>query len=217
MYSEESPVLFKLERLVKCIELDPTFSKSGSRKFIIGDTKLTLYERTLFKSYKSTILCEAEGCVNSISWHGHFVAWSSSIGVRVYDLNERCSLGLIKWEEPKVGLLSDFRCNLKWKNNSTLLIGWAETIRICVIRKRNIIEVSTRNLPCFICDPVSTFQTEFFISGLAPLEENQLVVLGVPKDKNSSPDTNQRPVFCAIKYLNNDYEELCSDILTLNG
>lgn len=199
---------------MKCIELDPIYSKSG--KFLIGDTKLTLYERTIFKSYKSTILCEAEGCVNAVSWHGQFVAWTSSIGVRVYDLNERCSLGLIKWEEPRIGRLSDFRCNLKWSNNSTLLIGWAETIRICVIRKRNVIEVSSRNLPCFICDPVSTFQTEFYISGLAPLDENQLVVLGVPKEKNNDCN-NRRPVFCAIKYLNNDYEELCSDILTLKG
>lgn len=110
----------------------------------------------------------------------------------------------------------DSRCNLIW-NNSTLLIGWADTIRICVIRKRNVIEVSTRNLPCFICDPVSTFHTEFFISGLAPLNKSQqLVVLGVPKEKNDD-SSNQRPVLCAIKYENNDYEELCSDILTMNG
>lgn len=217
MYSEESPVILKLERQVKCIELDPLFSKSSSRKFVIGEgSRLTLYERTIFKNYKSTILCEAEGLVNAISWHGNFLAWASSIGIRVYDLNERCSLGLIKWEEPKVGRLSDFKCHLKW-DDSTLLIGWADTIRICVIRKRNVIEVSSRNLPCFICDPVSTFRTDFHICGLATLDKNkQIAVLGVAKEQNSD-ENNQRPVLCAIRYENNDYQELCSDILTMNG
>lgn len=46
---------------------------------------------------KQTILGEAEGGVGSIAWSGQFVAWASYTGVRVYDLNARCSLGLIKW------------------------------------------------------------------------------------------------------------------------
>lgn len=49
--------------------------------------------------------------------------------------------------------LNDYRCNLRWSNSTTLFIGWVDTIRICVIRKRNAIEVSTRNLPGFIVDP----------------------------------------------------------------
>jgi hypothetical protein len=46
---------------------------------------------------KSIILWEAEGGVRSVSWTGQFVAWASSTNVRVYDLNAKCSLGLIKW------------------------------------------------------------------------------------------------------------------------
>lgn len=48
---------------------------------------------------RPTHLCESEGLVRSISWGENFIAWSSDIGVRVYDLNARCSLGLIKWED----------------------------------------------------------------------------------------------------------------------
>jgi vacuolar protein sorting-associated protein 41 len=209
-------VFLKLERHVKCIELDPLYWKSSKRRFIVGDNKLTLYEKGFFGALSPTVLCEAEGFVNAVSWNGDFIAWASCIGVRVYDLNEKCSLGLIKWDEPNNGKLGDFRCNLKWSNSNTLLIGWVETIRICVIRKRNAIEASTRNLPGFIVDPISTFQTEFYVSGLAPLDINQLVVLGVPKERNES-NYNQRPVLCAIRYDSNDYEEICSDILTLNG
>jgi hypothetical protein len=217
LYAEDNNVFLNLERPIKCIELDPMYHKSSSgRRFIIGDYQLTLYEKTFLKGLKSTILSDSEGPVNAVKWSGQFVAWASAIGVRVYDLNEKCSLGLIKWEEPKVGKLSDFRCNLRWSNPSTLLIGWVETIRICVIRKRNLVEVSTRNLPGFIVDPISTFQTEFFVCGLGPLEKNQLVVLGVPKERDE--DSNfQRPVLCAIRYECNVYEELCTDSLTLKG
>lgn len=217
LYAEDDTVLLNLERQIKCIELDPLHHKSGlGRRFIVGDYQLTLYEKTFLKGLKSTVLSDSEGLVNAVKWNGQFVAWASGIGVRVYDLNEKCSLGLIKWEEPKTGRLSDFRCNLRWCNASTLLIGWVETIRICVIRKRNLVEVSTRNLPGFIVDPISTFQTEFFVCGLAPLEKNQLVVLGVPKEKNEDKNY-QRPVLCAIRYESNVYEELCTDSLTLKG
>lgn len=153
-YTNENNHTMKIGRAVKSIALDPMYYKSGSgRRFIIGDTKLTLYEKTFLKKIKQTVLHEAEGSVSAIAWTEHFVAWASAIGVRVYDLNEKCSLGLIKWEEPKDALLNDFRCNLKWSNSTTLLIGWVDIVRVCVLRKRNSFEVSTRGLPDFIVDP----------------------------------------------------------------
>lgn len=63
----------------------------------IGDDKLMLYEKTFLARLKPTVLCEAEGGVKSVAWSGRFVAWASDTGVRVYDLDARCSLGLIKW------------------------------------------------------------------------------------------------------------------------
>lgn len=153
-YTDENNHKMKIGRAVKSIALDPMYFKSGSgRRFIIGDNKLTLYEKTFLKGLKQTVLHEVDGFVSAIAWTEHFVAWASAIGVRVYDLNEKCSLGLIKWEEPKDCLLNDFRCNLKWSNSTTLLIGWVDIVRICVIRKRNSFEVSTRALPDFIVDP----------------------------------------------------------------
>lgn len=99
------------------------------------------------------MLNDSEGFVSAIAWSDQFVAWASALGVRVHDLSEKCSLGLIKWQEPEHVSLINFRCNLKWANPKTLLIGWVDTIRICVVRKRNSVEVSTRDLPAFIVDP----------------------------------------------------------------
>lgn len=114
---------------------------------------MILYEKTFLKGLTSVVLNDAEGCIWAIAWQGQFVAWASSVGVRIYDLNERCSLGLIAWEESKDVPLTTFRCNLRWDNSTTLIIGWMDTVRICVIRKRNSVEISTRNYPGFIVDP----------------------------------------------------------------
>lgn len=151
LYTDEYDQKFNMERAIKTIALDPAIQ--SDRRFILGDNKLTLHERSFLKGMKQTVLSEAEGNVSALAWANQFVAWASAIGVRVYDLNERCSLGLIKWDEPKEVLLTDFRCNLKWASPTKLLIGWVDIIRVCVIRRRNSTEVSTRDLPGFIVDP----------------------------------------------------------------
>lgn len=154
LYTDANNQKLTIGRAVKTIALDPTqYRSDAERRFIIGDHRLTLHERSFLKGLKATVLCDAENLVTAIAWTEQFVAWTSAIGVRVYDLNEKCSLGLIKWEEPKDALLNDFRCNLKWSNSTTLLIGWVDIIRICVIRRRNSVEVSHRDLPGFIVDP----------------------------------------------------------------
>uniref|UniRef100_A0A1L8DVT6 Vacuolar protein sorting-associated protein 41 homolog n=1 Tax=Nyssomyia neivai TaxID=330878 RepID=A0A1L8DVT6_9DIPT len=216
--TNENNQKLNIGKAVRSFCLDPLYHKSGSgRKFIVGDNKLTLYEKTFLKSLRTTVLSESEGNVSSMAWNNQFVAWSSALGVRVYDLSERVSLGLIRWEQPKSLALSDFRCNLRWSNATTLLIGWVDTIRICVIRKRNSIEVSTRDLPGFIVDPVSTFQTDFFVCGLAPLEGNQLVVLGVPKERDLENSKSLRPILTVLLYKTCDYVEICTDSLSLRG
>ena len=64
---------------------------------LTGDERLVLHEKTFLSRVKATVLCEAEGRVQNIKWNGQFVAWASDIGVRVYDMNARVSLGLIRW------------------------------------------------------------------------------------------------------------------------
>lgn len=120
LFSKENNFNLNVGRLVKTVALDPNYNKYSSTKrfilgmlfqllnisivqrfLVLGDDKLTLYERTFLGSLRQTVLCESEGFVRSMSWNGNFIAWSSNVGVRVYDMNARCSLGLIKWEEHK--------------------------------------------------------------------------------------------------------------------
>ncbi|XP_056634578.1 vacuolar protein sorting-associated protein 41 homolog isoform X1 [Diorhabda sublineata] len=216
LFSKENNANLNLGRLVKTIALDPHYYKLGANKrFITGDDKLTLYERTFLGNLKSTILCESEGLVRSLCWGENFLAWSSNIGVRVYDMTARCSLGLIKWED-NYGVSADkFRCNLRWADSRTLLIGWVDTVRVCVIRKRSNIELANRDLPEYLVDPISTFQTEFYISGIAPLDQ-QLVLLGFPKELDEN-NKSLRPQLYIVEYRDNDYTDNCTDSLSLRG
>nr|XP_016931350.1 vacuolar protein sorting-associated protein 41 homolog isoform X5 [Drosophila suzukii] len=202
-------------KFIKAVALDPD-PRARHRRFIVGDDKLVLYDRNLLKNLKATELCSVEGNVLSICWHGNLVAWASHLGVRVYDLKGRCSLGLIKWEVPAQECLENYHCHLRWSNEYTLLIGWVDTIRICEISKKNSVETSASNLPGYIVDPVSTLQTTFYICGLAPLTAKQLVVLGYRKERSPSFKA-LRPVLCVIEYKVNNSEEICTDSLTLRG
>ncbi|KPU75594.1 uncharacterized protein Dana_GF22734, isoform B [Drosophila ananassae] len=203
------------QKCIKVVAVDPN-SKSCIDQFIVGDEKLVLYKRNIFNKFMPKELCMVEGSVLSICWHLHMVAWASHLGVHVYDLNEKCSLGLIKWEVPSQTRLENFNCHLRWQNDNKLLIGWVDTIRICIIRKRNAIEASSRNLPDYVVDPISTFQTSFYVCGLAPLTSSQLVVLGYIKEKSVSLKALS-PVLCVIEYKMNSSEEICTDSLNLRG
>ncbi|XP_026486641.1 vacuolar protein sorting-associated protein 41 homolog [Vanessa tameamea] len=217
LYTDDNTHNLTLGRVVKSVALDPCYFKSGSgRRFLTGDNKLTLYEKTFLNRLRSTVLCECEGYVQAIAWHDRFVAWASEVGVRVYDLVARCSLGLIQWEKNPNRSIEDFRCNLLWSAPKTLMIGWVDTIRICVIRKRSQIELQTRDVTEYLIDPVHTFQTDSYISGLGPLDD-QLVILGVPKENDPETEKSQRPVLSVAEYKDCEFCEVASDSLTIRG
>ncbi|XP_047529553.1 vacuolar protein sorting-associated protein 41 homolog [Vanessa atalanta] len=217
LYTDDNTHNLTLGRVVKSVALDPCYFKSGSgRRFLTGDNKLTLYEKTFLNRLRSTVLCECEGYVQAIAWHDRFVAWASEVGVRVYDLVARCSLGLIQWEKNPNRSIEDFRCNLLWSAPKTLMIGWVDTIRICVIRKRSQIELQTRDVTEYLIDPVHTFQTDSYISGLGPLDD-QLVILGVPKENDPETEKSQRPVLSVAEYKDCEFCEIASDSLTIRG
>ncbi|XP_044728250.1 vacuolar protein sorting-associated protein 41 homolog [Chrysoperla carnea] len=215
LYSRDNNNTINTGRCVKCVAIDPNFSRNF--RFITGDERLTLYEKSFLNRLKSTVLCESEGFVRNIAWNnnGQFVAWASAIGIRVYDLYSKCSLGLIKWENPNGLNIDNFRCNLRWSDQRTLLIGWIDTVRICVIRKRTYQELQNKDLPEYRVDPVTTFQTDFYISGIAPLD-HQLVLLGLNKDKDIE-QKSFRPQLYIVEYTDHDYIEICTDCLTLRG
>lgn len=90
-------ILFFFQNLYSILILKRILSIFVFRRTILGDSKLILYEKTFLSRIKSTVLCEAKGGVRSISWIGQYVAWASDTGVRIYDFNAKCSLGLLQW------------------------------------------------------------------------------------------------------------------------
>ncbi|XP_043265126.1 vacuolar protein sorting-associated protein 41 homolog isoform X2 [Colletes gigas] len=211
LYSTENNHDMRMGRLVKSIAIDPNYYKSASKKgFITGDDKLVLYEKTFLSRMKLTVLCEAEGGVRSIAWIEHFVAWASDTGVRVYDLNAKCSLGLMKWTRSGEALPEQYRCNLRWSDDRTLLIGWVDVVRICQIRKKSIQEMASRDQPAYVVDIV-----DFYISGIAPLE-NQLVLLGCLKELDEN-GKSQRPRLHVVEPKCQDHSIVCANFLTLRG
>lgn len=56
-----------------------------------------------------------------------------------------------------------------------------------------------------------------FICGLGPLDNEQLVVLGYPKERDAETDKALRPILCVIQYKSHDYVEICTNSLSLRG
>lgn len=62
---------------------------------------------------------------------------------------------------------------------------------------------------------VSTFQVDFYISGIAPLE-NQLVLLGCLKELDKDKKS-QRPILHIVEPKCEDFSVICANPLTLRG
>lgn len=93
-----------------------------------------------------------------------------------------------------------------------------------VCQNTSLIQVKTRKSSFqyfkeihFLLCVVSTFQTEYLISGIAPLESNQLVLLGYPKEKDSETGKACRPIVCVVEYKSCECIELSRDCLSLCG
>lgn len=211
LYSSDNNHDIKLGRLVRSIAIDPNYYKSGSgRRFITGDERLVLHEKVLFARVRSTVIAEAsqEGGVKTMKWSpgGEFLAWASHVGFRVYDLVARASLGLVKWSnKPQV----DMKCHICWKNTHTLIVGWADTVWVCNVERRSV--VTPMNASVYVVCPIYTFQTEFWVCGVSPLNEN-LVLLGCLKDTQG-----ERPQLHIVKPEEDDYTDLIIDSLSLRG
>ncbi|XP_050526190.1 vacuolar protein sorting-associated protein 41 homolog [Daktulosphaira vitifoliae] len=215
LYTQEDAQEVTLGRCVKSVAIDPLYHKSGSyRRFITGDDRLMLHERTFLGRTKSAVIYDAEGAVHNMSWHNRFVAWASDIGLRVYDIIARCSLGLIKWDKRDNIVPSTFRCNLTWKDSSTLLVGWVDTVRICGIRRRQ--QRLNKDTPEYRVEPISMFRIDYFISGIGPLDNNQLVILCFSKEKDDD-GKSMRPQLYVVEAKESKYVELCTDNLSLRG
>ncbi|XP_059501806.1 vacuolar protein sorting-associated protein 41 homolog [Stegostoma tigrinum] len=200
---------------IKIVALHPQFGRSSSKQFVTGASKLLLYERNWLNRWKTTTLHEGEGTITNIKWRGNLVAWSNSVGVKIYDASSKQRITNISRDN------TNFRpdmylCSLCWKDNVTLIIGWATSVKVCVVKERDPTDL--RDLPTRYVEIVSAFESEFHISGLAPLGE-RLVLLMYVNEMLEQTDKEHcaRPRLDIIHHLPDSYEEISSDALSVRG
>ncbi|KAL1464837.1 hypothetical protein WDU94_004448 [Cyamophila willieti] len=102
LYSSSDDMHVNLQTVLRSVQINPHYKKSSkSHRFVTGDVKLILHEKTILSRVRSTTLSDAsmEGGVINMSWANQFIAWATNVGMRVYDIQARTSLGLIKWKK----------------------------------------------------------------------------------------------------------------------
>uniref|UniRef100_A0A668V8B8 Vacuolar protein sorting-associated protein 41 homolog n=1 Tax=Oreochromis aureus TaxID=47969 RepID=A0A668V8B8_OREAU len=176
---------------------------------------LLLYERNWLNRWKTSVLHEGEGTITNIKWRANLIAWANNVGVKIYDISTKQRITNVLRDN--VSLRPDmYPCSLCWKDNTTLIVGWGSSIKICAVKERNPTEM--RDLPSRYVEIVSAFETEFFICGLAPLAD-QLVTLFFVKENSDQMDEElcARPRLDIIQPLPESCEEISSDALTVRN
>uniref|UniRef100_A0A672GL90 Vacuolar protein sorting-associated protein 41 homolog n=1 Tax=Salarias fasciatus TaxID=181472 RepID=A0A672GL90_SALFA len=202
-------------RLLSVVALHPQFTRSNYKQFVTGGNKLLLYEKNWLNRWKTSLLHEGEGTITNIQWRANLIAWANNVGVKIYDISTKQRITNVLRDN--VSLRPDmYPCSLCWKDNTTLIVGWGTSIKICVVKERNPTEM--RDLPSRYVEIVSAFDTEFFISGLAPLAD-QLVTLYFVKENSEQMDEEfrARPRLDIIQPLPESCEEISSDALTVRN
>uniref|UniRef100_A0A1A8EVJ0 Vacuolar protein sorting-associated protein 41 homolog n=1 Tax=Nothobranchius korthausae TaxID=1143690 RepID=A0A1A8EVJ0_9TELE len=200
---------------IKAVALHPQFSRSNYKQFVTGGNKLLLYERNWLNRWKTLVLHEGEGTITNIQWRANLIAWANNLGVKIYDISTKQRITNVLRDNSS--LRPDmYPCSLCWKDDTTLIVGWGMSVKICVVKERKPTEM--RDLPSRYVEIVSAFETEFFICGLAPLVD-QLVTLFFVKENSDQMDEEfrSRPRLDIIQPLPESCEEISSDALTVRS
>ncbi|XP_048367400.1 vacuolar protein sorting-associated protein 41 homolog [Sphaerodactylus townsendi] len=200
---------------IKIVAVHPQFVRSHCKQFVMGGNKLLLYEKTWMNRWKPSILHEGEGTIRNVKWKGNLIAWANNMGVKILDVITKQRITNVPRDD--ISLRPDmYPCSLCWKDNLTLIIGWGNSVKICYVKERHASEM--RDLPSRYVEIVSQFNTEFHISGIAPLCD-QLVVLSYVKDVLEKTETEYcaRPRLDIIQPFPESCEEISSDALTVRG
>ncbi|XP_054157899.1 vacuolar protein sorting-associated protein 41 homolog [Oppia nitens] len=210
LYSSDNNYHNTFDRPIRAIAIDPYFRKR--QRFVVGEgDKIVLYEKTFLSRYRPIILQQSKGQIRNIRWRTQFIAWASDLCVKIYDIEDKAVITYI--ERDKDNDLQRFRpelfkCHFCWKDDKTLLIGWADTIKICCIKQK-----PNNELPRRYVQLTASLNVGFGVCGIAPIE-SKLVVLCVNKEANQLDNTFNCRVEVIEPIGTDGYEEISSDILS---
>ncbi|XP_042448785.1 vacuolar protein sorting-associated protein 41 homolog [Zingiber officinale] len=220
---------FEYHRPMKTIALDPDFSRKPSRRFVTGGLagQLFLNMKNWF-GYSKKILHDGEGPIHAVQWRTNLIAWANDAGVKIYDManNQRITFIERPRGSPRPELLLP---HLVWQADTLLVIGWGTSVKIAAIKtnqssganglQRSLSITSTKYV-----DIVASFQTSYYISGIAPFGDNLVVLAYILEEENGEKDfssgpparqgTAQRPEVRIVSWKN---DELTTDALPVHG
>lgn len=238
---------------MRTIALDPQFAKSGTRAFVCGGMAgtLVLHEKG-WLGHKETVLHAGEGPIWTSKWRGNLIAWANDLvriivstyrkysdflqGVKIYDRDAQVRITYVDRppDSPRADL---FKCNLYWQDDATLLIAWADYIKVARIRARPRATAGPSALPPLYVEVTAAFQLDCMISGIVPhptppsltvsslhAPKSFLVLAYISPDKFSNEATIDRAEQARkaanrpeLRIISRVGEELSSDELSLNG
>lgn len=220
---------FDYHRPMKAIALDPDYAKKASRRFVAGGLAGHLYfNMKKWLGYKDQVLHSGEGPIHAVKWRTSLIAWANDAGVKVYDSANDQRITFIERPRgsPRPELLLP---HLVWQDDTLLVIGWGTSVKIASIRSNphkvangtyNHIPASTTNQ----VDIVASFQTSYYISGIAPFGDSLVVLAYIPGEEDGERDFSsnvpsrqgnaQRP---EVRVVNWNNDELATDALPVHG
>ncbi|KAG6917674.1 hypothetical protein DXG01_001649 [Tephrocybe rancida] len=199
---------FDLKRPMRTVALEPNFAKRTTRAFVCGGLagNLILYEKG-WLGHKETVLHSSEGPIWQVRWRGRLIAWANDLGVKIYDYVSQTRITFIDRpaDSPRADL---FKCTLEWQDDSTLLISWADHIKVARIRARPKTS-SNAAAPPFLVEITAVFQLDCMIAGIIPhptpapaAVPSQALILASDSASNisSTPSTFSLTSFLIIAY-----------------
>ncbi|KAJ7717660.1 hypothetical protein B0H16DRAFT_1610599 [Mycena metata] len=170
IHSQSESYAFDLKRPMRSVALEPNFAKRTTRAFVCGGMagNLVLHEKG-WLGHKETILHTGEGPIWQIRWRGRLIAWANDLGVKIYDTVSQTRITFIDRppDSPRADL---FKCTLHWQDDSTLLIAWADHIKVARVRARPRTNNSpaSANLPPLLVEITLVLKPDCMIAGLVP-------------------------------------------------
>ncbi|KAI0529161.1 hypothetical protein KFK09_001708 [Dendrobium nobile] len=176
---------FEYHRPMKSIALDPDYSRKSTRRFVAGGLagQLFLNSKT-WLGYNKQVLHDGEGPIHAVKWRTCLIAWANDAGVKVYDMVNNVRVTFIERPRgsPRPELLLP---HLVWQDDTLLVIGWGTSVKVAAIRTNSLgvngIQKSIPTSSAKYVDIVASFQTTYYISGIAPFGDALVVLAYIPE------------------------------------
>ncbi|XP_043700552.1 vacuolar protein sorting-associated protein 41 homolog [Telopea speciosissima] len=228
LFTDES-LKFEYHRPMKTIALDPLYSRKSSRRYVTGGLAGHLYLNSKkWIGYRDQVLHSGEGPIHAVRWRTDLIAWVNDAGVKVYDTANDQWLAFI--ERPRRSPYPEpLLPHLVWQDDTLLVIGWGASVTIAAIRTNQCNGANGIQRPISISstkhvDIVASFQTSYFISGIAPYGDALVVLAYIPEKEDGEKEcsssvrscqgTAQRPEVRIVTWEN---DELATDALPVHG